>query len=497
MNNTQTNFYDQLVDKYLTRRNIIIAAIVVVVVLAGIFIWNWYYQATIIIQPNIDNVTIRIESSPTPNEEFTIERNELATYNNVNQIKIKVEPNLHYYIITSKDGYTTSQEHINPGVHQTITVNPILVEPLISSNITNPTLSNDQQDIIYIDENSNQLSSLNLFNQQSDIIESNSWYGVQEIIYSPDKTKAILKVKNDNVAFAGGFARDNSDQDSQITTSPFYKPELANDVITTWTYDIDSGKLNYLNPSIKNIAWYNNDQIIYEYLNINSKIGQPDFSITNTLNIADIDGSNWQNIQTLNNTQYLTPKIIPSPTNPNQIILLPQPSEGGQEIIAAIYLLNIETGNIDQITEKNIIDASWSPDGQKILYSQLDPEAKRPLLYIINIDTQEITSLNLYSYIYKTDWISDEKIAIAVPTDRFNPNSLSPNNIPQDYYTNPTPETFDTIYIVDINNTEERTNMFANNFDYLTNVHNIFNTNENIYFQDQSNQLYTLPLNNT
>lgn len=496
MKDKETNFYDQLVNQYLTGRNITVATILAIVILIAFFIWNWYYRATIIVEPNIENVTIKIESSPDPNEGYTIARDEFKTYNNVNQIKLKVDPGLHYYIITSKEGYTTHQEHINPSVHQTITINPVLIEPIISQNITFPTITGDNQSIIFVNQSSNQLSSLDLNNKQITTLEEKSWYGIQEIIYSPDKTKAILKVKNDNIAFAGGFNRQTTNENSQPVISPFYKPEVINDYITTWTYNTETKELYYLNPGIRNIAWLNNEKIVYEYLQINSKIGQPDFRITNTLNIANFDGSNWQLVKTLNDTQYLTPKIIPSPTNPDHILLLPKPSEGGYQLTSAIHLLNTKNNTIEELTDKNIIDASWSPDGNNIIYNQLNPDTKKPLLYVLNINNRQTISLNLYSYIYKTHWLNSNQIAIAIPADRFQPDNLSPANIPDDYYSNPNPNTYDAIYIININNPEQKTNLFANNFQYLPNIHDIFSNDSNIYFQDAGNKLYTLPLNN-
>ncbi|MFA4930243.1 MAG: hypothetical protein WC570_00025 [Patescibacteria group bacterium] len=494
MENDQTTIYDALFEKYFTKRNLIIAAIFIILFTASTFIWQWFYQATIIIKPNTDEVTIHIESSPTENNSFTVTRNEVITKENIDNFSIKVEPNLYYYIITSKDGYTTHEEMVHPSIHQTITIAPILIKPIIGNNISQPTISNDQQQIIYIDQITNQLSSQSLTNQEVTTLNQDSWYGVENIIYSPDKTKFIIKVKNNITAFAGGFSHPEDDPEKPTPASPFYRPEITNETITTWTYNLENQTLSYLNPSIKNIAWLNNDQIIYEYLNITGKIGQPGFSIENTLNIADHDGSNWQVIQTLNNTAYLTPKIIPSPTNPDLTLLLPNPSESGQNISTAIYLLNTKTNHIEQITENNIIDASWSPEGNKIIYAQLDQSNHKPLLYIIDIDSREITSLNIYSYICKTHWLTNEKIAIAIPTSRFDPTSTSPDNIFEDYYSNPQPETFDTIYIVNVNQPEQKTNLFANNFRYLIGIHNIFNTNTQIYFQDTSDKLYTLPL---
>lgn len=493
----------QLIDQYLTRRNIVMACIAIIILIISIWLWNYFSQTNIVVTPNVENYSIKITTSPQLfNREKSPETPEeiIVDQNMTNTFSTKLTPNQYYLVEVDKDGYSHYEFSFLAKAFFTKQLSPQLFQPLVQNYVKFPTYNPKKNQILYIDTPNNYLTALDLENDQTKIIENNSWFGVEKIVYSPNFTKAILKVKNDNITFSGGYYKTDI-EDPTIThqtlpTSIFYKPEVANQVTTTWVFDLTTKKYYPLDQNIKSINWIDEKNIIYEYSNLTSAaFGDPNFTLNNTINTANFDGSNWQNIYDLKDTNLGFSEIIPSPTNPNQILLLPIPFETGTEIKTAIYLLNIDSQDISQITDTSIHGARWSPDGQKIIYAQLDASKNNlPTIYITDSTGSFQQNTNLNTLVSKTTWQDNQYLLCATPTNPDQPNNHA-SAIPANYHNQPDFPTLDTLYLVDTKNLTTK-NTIANSYKHMTNIHSIFTDQNNIYWQDESNRIFVQPKNN-
>ncbi|MFA4930240.1 MAG: hypothetical protein WC570_00010 [Patescibacteria group bacterium] len=490
-NQPQKDIY-QLIDQYLTRRNIIIACIVIIALIIGLAIWNYLGQSTINLSPNVTDYQLQITSSPQP---FTREKSpdspeKIITQTTANtKFQTKVKAGQYYLIEVSKTGYSQYQYSFLAETFATYDLTPQLFAPAIDNYIKFPNYNPTTNQIFFINSPDNYLTALDLETNQKEILEDKSWYGVEEIIFSPDHNRAILKVRNDNITFSGGYFKTDLEDPAQTRqsspTSVFYQPTIPNDFTTTWVFDRLNKQYHYLDQNIKNTNWINNDTIVYEYSNFNNDAyGNPDFVLNNSINLAHFDGTAWQSVYNLANTNLGLSKIIPSPTNPDQIMLLPVPFETGTEIKTTAHLLNLKTQEVIQITPNGIAEASWSPDGQHILFAKLDPEHNnQPTLWITDLSGTNQYSLEINTLVSKTTWLDNVNIVAAVP--------IVPTAIPANYYRQPDFPTLDALYQININ-TKQATNLFVDNYQYLTQIHHLLTNDQNIYFQDESNKLFYL-----
>ncbi|MFZ5392326.1 MAG: hypothetical protein ACOZAR_04015 [Patescibacteria group bacterium] len=492
--NQTENFYSNL-SKYFTKRNIIISLILVIIIFFAIMFWNQYKLATVIIQPNLEEVNLVVEKSVLMNNGETVQREIYLTKENINNLSLKLEPNYYYYLKASKDQYTSKFIEINPKFHETITLNIFLDKPLIVNDVSFATLKNNEE-ILYVNQANNKLTSYNLTSKNQTEMFPHPLIGLKKILYSPDKNKAIIQISNDNIALSGGYAKSLGDENNTIytpTPSPFYKPEIADNTITTWFINFDNQETIFINRDIREINWISNDRIIYDYFKINEYIEGKTLDFTNSLNTANQNGEQWQNILDLNQNAIFFPKIIPSPDN-QKVILIPTPLESGYEITGSLNIFNLENQQVSKIAEKNILSALWSPDNQKILYTKIESSQKnKPSLWLTDTNGTEHKNLEIYTTVEKSYWLNDQEIISAIPVSPQQPNILSPNNTPDNLTSLKDPSTSDALYLINVE-TGTKTNLFAGNFQYLNNVKNIFSDGTNVYFTDKANKLYSLPL---
>ncbi|MBM2820288.1 MAG: hypothetical protein HW405_48 [Candidatus Berkelbacteria bacterium] len=109
----------------------------------------------------------------------------------------------------------------------------------------------------------------NEIQQLSDVLDT-----PDNVIWSPDKSKVILKVTYNKDLF-------------EKYGSVYANSSVTDGTITFWLYDFDTKKLSLYNQNISNIVW-SNDKIVYSYFN-------PDSS-KNELYTADFDGKNFEKI---------------------------------------------------------------------------------------------------------------------------------------------------------------------------------------------------------
>ncbi|MBU0648376.1 hypothetical protein KJ855_04320 [Patescibacteria group bacterium] len=502
MNNKTPNKTKQ---DFIRPKYIIALILIILLPITGYYIWQYFSQSTIIIEPNIDNVQITLYSLPSEdNREETTSLNRIYLYENetVNNINIKVQPNQYYYITISKPEYTTINTYYYLQPRETVTYKPNLQKPFSQKNTTFPAISPNNQDIYFVNQTTQDsqkfhFSSTNIQTRETITLEENDWLGIEKVIYSPDKTKAILKVRNFAYIFQGGGNQPDPNHPEQTTKyfppSIFYQPDIPDKELMTFAYDIDTKDLYYLGYHIENINWLDNEKIIYKYQNFtifDLDTDSPDK--VSTLNTSKFDGTGWQSIFDLKNTIYQYSIILPSPIENNTVLLATIPIEPGRELNTAIYSLNIANKEVKQLTDKSSYDASWSPDGTKILYNQLDPKLSNlPTLWIMDQNGENKRSLDIHTLVSKTHWVSNNNIAIALPIQISSPDNLSGSTIPPNYYAKPDTDTNDVLYIFNINS-NQLSNQFTDIFDYIVNINHIFSNNESIFFLNAEDQLFSI-----
>lgn len=253
--------------------------------------------------------------------------------------------------------------------------------------VQDPVLNNDGQILSYYDLKKGDLFSLNLASNQTDKLSENMDQPIS-IIWSPDRTQAIIKIQYDKYKFEkfGG---------------PFVNPDVADQTTMLWHYDLKTKKYTMLNASIYNPAplaplnpvWTtDSQQILYHYLDSNNKIS--------TLNISDPNGQNWRNLGNI-------------PENVYSLLLY-------QENARILYYstLNIESGQLsifqfdvaDQKTNPLISDADFvlPIDDSNFAYTQSGKS------FIFNYAEQTSKELPIQLMGEKTFLSSDKTKLIAV-----------------------------------------------------------------------------------
>jgi hypothetical protein len=201
-------------------------------------------------------------------------------------------------------------------------------------------------------------------------LTQNELPGLSDIIWSPDNKKVI-----------GIF--------SSITPKKYF-------------YDFQTKKSVLLNENIKSIAWApSSDKIVYHYETADG--------LYNNLSVANPDGSSWHTIfQT-----RLTDLVVKWPT-PNKIYIFNKPSGLTQ---GSLFAIDSDSGNFSKIlADLYGLAASWSPDGQKMIYQATDQQGKNLKLYVAASDGSQPKELPVQTLIDKCIWSGDSQtLFCAVP----------------------------------------------------------------------------------
>lgn len=242
---------------------------------------------------------------------------------------------------------------------------------IIKNKIFFPFLSSDNL-IYYLSDKGIIFYNFNPVSQEIKKIWPNEVLGVYNVSYKKDASKAVIQSTYPNVNVS--------------------------------SIDFQNQKSYILSDKIQSTVWAN-DKIIYHYLDTNSKI--------NNISMSDPDGKNWQEIVAIDLNR---PKLIISP-DAQEVLLIPTPvAERDDERVENIYLLNINTKNISQLTTDGYIpDASWSPNGGKILYYQWDKNVVKLTLGIMDKTTKEKKDLGIQTNLNEAIWLDDQRIIVAVP----------------------------------------------------------------------------------
>lgn len=197
-----------------------------------------------------------------------------------------------------------------------------------------------------------------------------------DIIWSPDKTKAIVKVRY----YDGAFDRLPAD---------FYY--FANEgQILNYSMDLISKKITRLDSGVIDIIWKNNQQIIYSYKNNGQQ--------TYTINEANFDGNGWNKLFDLSyGFESIKLQLV------NNILYyqdLPTDARNSQ-----LYSYNPETRETKKILEE-VGDFSFSLDGKTLLMRKSNNEGTEISNYSLTNTTnyQKIADLTDLKLSYQFIW---------------------------------------------------------------------------------------------
>lgn len=198
------------------------------------------------------------------------------------------------------------------------------------------------------------------------------------------------------------------------------------------------------------------------------------------LSMADPDGTNWQNIRPLT----FRPEIA---WTDEGVFVYAQPDGRAS---GNLELIDPETGYTESVLQ-NIygLDISWSPSGQKLLYSETDRQGREINLWVLDRTANQKISLKLPSFVKKCTWGPEEQTLWCA-----SPTSLPQNAIlPNDYY-NGKISTQDTFWKIDL--LSLRAELLAKNTPYdATDLILTPSQNYLLFINKLDGRLYSLRLN--
>jgi len=190
-----------------------------------------------------------------------------------------------------------------------------------------------------------------------------------------------------------------------------------NGIIKKYFYDFRTKQSTRLSQNIGYISWApNEDRIVYQYL---GPTGEDSISISNP------DGLDWTNI-----FQTRMKDLIVKWPSSNKVTLTTKPSGLTQ---GAAYTLNLTNNDFQKVIESTYgLTVLWSPQANKILFSETDHQGKNLKLKIADLGQSTTSQLDITTLSEKCVWSTDNQtVFCAVPE-----NIPQIAVLPDDYHKN-------------------------------------------------------------
>lgn len=283
---------------------------------------------------------------------------------------------------------------IGGGETSSVQANQLSQEPVL-----NPVIDNNS--VKYHSASNGNVFQSNLDGSNSTRISSDILTNLIKVLWSPDKAKMISFF----------------DQAGQVQK---------------YFHDFNEDKSTLLDANIQSLDWSpTENKIVYQYYDRQSGL--------NNISIANPDGSEWTNI-----FQTRMKDLVLEWPKADQIALQTKPSGLVQ---SAIYMITASGENFQKLIDNTYgLTALWSPQGDKVLYSETNSQGQNLELKLLNTNTNTSIVLNFSTLPEKCVWSGNNiTIYCAVPT-------IIPNEaiMPDDYYKNLV-EFSDIFYKVDLN----------------------------------------------
>ncbi|MBU4082501.1 hypothetical protein KKB98_00940 [Patescibacteria group bacterium] len=185
-----------------------------------------------------------------------------------------------------------------------------------------------------------------------------------------------------------------------------------------YLYDYSTKITTPLATQVRWIAWSpDEDKIAYQYYNSQNE--------DNNISISNPDGSEWVNVF----STRMKNLIIEWPSR-NKISIRTRPSGLAKSIV---YAINLPNNNIEKILgEAYGMSVLWSPNSNKILFSETNSDGKNLKLKIMDWDKQTIKELSFISLPEKCAWSQDNRNIFCAIPKKISSSAV----LPDDYYKN-------------------------------------------------------------
>jgi hypothetical protein len=284
------------------------------------------------------------------------------------------------------------------------------------------------------------------------ILANSSVTGIIDKYFSNIYQDTTNKLNNDSAEEVKSVAY-SKDGDKAIVSGIYPSPYLR-------LYDFLLNQSKYLNIKMENVQFSKNNKIYYSYFDSEKNIW--------SLNISEIDGSNWQTIVELNDSG--NPVFSISPKEDKAIVYYAWPSVTKK---SKSYMVDVNSKKISDMSEQyEIKSVSWSPDGKNIAF--LDGDNK---LNIFIIEQAKYVKTDIYSAYLKFGWEDNDNIFVSTP------NNLKSVNYSTD----------ENFYSYNINSQKTTKINLSSSGVILENVHVVSIINKSVYITINKN-VYELKL---
>lgn len=183
-----------------------------------------------------------------------------------------------------------------------------------------------------------------------------------------------------------------------------------------YLYDFNNQRAILLNKNIREVVWApDKEKIAYQYYD--------PLTEENSINIADPDGSNWQTIL----KTRMKDLVIEWPS-PEMISLRIKPSGLAQSVA---YSLDVASGALKRIFNDTFgLTLLWSPQGDKVLYSETNNQGKNLKLKLADKNGQLIGEFKFATLPEKCVWSQDNRSFFCAVPRVIADKAI----IPDDYY---------------------------------------------------------------
>lgn len=245
------------------------------------------------------------------------------------------------------------------------------VEPEIAAvsdeAVLPPALTPDGDYIKYYSQKSGKVYQISLDGKEKTIISDQELSGINDTLWSPDKTKVITK-----------FVK-------SINEVQFYY------------YDYTTRKGVGIKKNIDDVIWdYAGNKILYKYYSPDTK--------ERSLNIADPDGTNWKKLADLT-YRYVSIASVPKS---GLVSFWNKPDSFMETTLETVSAIGGEKKTI--YTGKFGADYLWSPDGNYLLVSHVSERSGENMqLGVMNYNGGEYKNLNAPTFVSKCAWAKNSQ----------------------------------------------------------------------------------------
>ncbi|HRY82524.1 MAG TPA: hypothetical protein P5232_02395 [Candidatus Moranbacteria bacterium] len=336
-------------------------------------------------------------------------------------------------VAENENAPTDNNSIIDSALDKIIPTSNAKISVISQEALISPLISTDEDKIWYF-STSGELKEFDLAGSAQKNLADKKITGVSKVVWSPNKLKALLKIKN-------------SDGSSSFSL-----------------FDIKTGQASPLNANINEVSWLaTSDKIFYKYFDTKNK--------KSTLNISSPDGSGWKKLLELPHDKIFFYQIPRSG-------LVSVWNNGDAYYPTLLQTISLIGEDLKTLYKDSFgADYLWDNAGNHALVSQTDTKGGTKIqLGVINYNGGEYKNLGLPTFAFKCLWSKDNITIYCALPGEIPDNSILPNDYKAGKFT--TSDTFWKINIetgekkrlvetADINSAFDASNLFANSDESL------------------------------